>query len=86
MGVNVSKIFQPKYIFDMLGIKDTQEAEKVMSTLMYMLIYLQEGDKIQTTVATFEKISPDLLHIDCSLNGEFIVDELHKKKIIRLPV
>lgn len=82
----VGRTLQPKEVFDMMNIKDHEEAGKVLTAALYFLVYMHTGDKLETSVATFSKISDDLIHVGCLPRPEVIAEELAKKKIIRIPV
>ena len=82
----VTNIIQPSSIFKMLNVKNNDDAEKVMSTTLSFLLYMKPGDILKTSNINFEKISPDLIYLDTDLNKDQMLDELSKKKIIKLPI
>ena len=82
----MKKVVQPQHIFDLLNVKDRDEAERVLSETLSFLIYMRAGDVLETSTAIFEKLSDDLFHIETNLDSRKIYDSLEKKKIIRFPV
>lgn len=79
-------VIQPKQIFDLLNIKDSEEAEKVLTETLDFLIYLRQGDVLETSYARFEKLSDDLIHIDTNIDSRKVLDDLEKKRIVKFPV
>ena len=82
----MGRVIQPRHLFEMLDIKNSDEAERVLTTVLYLLIYLKPGDVLKTNVAEFVKLAPDLIQMDSNIDSDIIVDELEKKKIISLPL
>lgn len=82
----VGRIVQPNELFDMLKVKNREEAERVLSNTLYFLLYMRVGDKLSTSVADFNKIAPDLIQLDYAVDANAIADEMVKKRIIKLPI
>lgn len=82
----VGRIIQPNELFDMLNVKNREEAERVLSNTLYFLLYMRVGDKLSTSVADFNKIGPDLIQLDYAIDANIVADELVKKRIIKLPI
>lgn len=81
-----AKTIQPQQLFDLLNVKNMEEAHKVLATSMSLLAYMSPGDKLETSDMTFSKISVDLIHVKCNMDFNQIVDSLHQSRILRLPV
>ena len=82
----MDKIIQPKKLFKILKIKDYEEAEKVFASTVGFLVYLPEGHTIQTSTASFHKISNDLIQISSNIDTANLVNFLEKTKVIKFPV
>ena len=80
----IHKTFQPAEIYAMLGVRNTEEAEKVLTMAYNLINYLSVGDSIQTSVVCFTKLSPDLVYLESKINKQDVTDTLIKKKIIRV--
>lgn len=75
-------------IFNLLNIKsdkDIEIAEKVLNFFIPFLLYMKEGDVLETQMAVLSKLSSDLLHIDNKLTQEEILD-FSKKILIKIPM
>jgi len=77
---------QPADFFKLLHIKHTEEAEKILSSVLAFLVYMPVGDKIETSSLSFEKLSKDLIYVDSKASLERAVESMDKNKIIRLPI
>lgn len=82
----IGRVIQPNEIFDMLGVKNQEDAERVLCTTLQFLLYMRVGDKLSTSVADFNKIGPDLIQLDYAIDANIVADELVKKRIIKLPI
>lgn len=80
---SIEKIIKPKELFDMLQIKDVEEAERVFKYAFDFLSYMSVGDEIQTPNGTYTKISSDLIHFNQDLNKEDMVNTLEKRRVIK---
>ena len=92
------RTIQPNEIFKVFGFKEGQEfgtpgnedtkvdASKVLSWAFAFLLYMKPGDILETSGASFKKISGDLIQIDSNINLEVLVDGIEKRSVIRLPV
>jgi hypothetical protein len=83
MSGDVIKEVRPKELFDMLQIKDVEEAERVFKYAFEFLAYISVGDIIQTPQGDFEKLSDDLIHISTSVNKDDMLNTLEKRRIIK---
>lgn len=81
-----AKTIQPQQLFELLNVKNLEEATKVLATSLSLLAYMCPGDKLETSDMTFLKLSHDLIHIDCTTNFNQVVDNLDKSRVLRLPV
>lgn len=91
------RTIQPNEIFKVFGFKEGQEfgtpgneetkvdASKVLSWAFAFLLYMKPGDILETSGASFKKVSSDLIQIDSNLSLETLVDSLEKRSVIRLP-
>lgn len=82
----VGRTIQPNELFDMLGVKNVEEAERVLSNTLFFLIYMRTGDKLSTSVADFKKIDSDLIQIDYATDASVVAEEMVRKRIIKLPI
>lgn len=73
-------------MFDMLNVKNFDEARRVMSHSLGLLAYLNPGDRLEITDIKFEKLSNDLIYIDSRLDLAQVVDSLEKKRILKFPL
>lgn len=85
-GSSTAKTIQPQQLFDLLNVKNMEEATKVLATSLSLLAYMSPGDKLETSDMTFSKISADLIHVNCNMDFSQLVDSLHQSRILRLPV
>jgi len=79
------KIIQPKKLFKILKIKDYEEAEKVFASTVGFFVYLPTGHTIQTSTASFHKVSHDLIQITTNIDTSNLVNFLEKTRIIKFP-
>lgn len=79
-------ILQPSKLFKLLKIENKEEAERVLVTTLEFLIYMKPGDKFKTSLATFEKLNNDLMHMDVHIDAEDMIDALEKSRIIKMPI
>lgn len=79
-------IIQPKDLFDLLGIKNHYEAERVMNYSFSLLANLKIGDTLKTGNLTLSKIDQTLIHIETSISSDVLLDEMEKRRIIKLPI
>ena len=82
----IVRTIQPKDIARIHGIKDIGFAHKMLRAAFHSLLYLRPGDKVETSYATFVKISDDLIQIDSDINLKQTVDSIESKKVLRIPV
>ena len=94
----IGRTIQPAEIFKIFGYKEDQEfgtlscedtkvdANKILSWVFAMLIYLKPGDMIETSSARFKKISDDLLCIDVNLDLKLMLDNVEMRRVIKIPV
>jgi len=80
-----SKIVQQEKIFRSLGIRDTKEAKNVLQVAFGFLLYLKDGEKLETANATFTKVTSDLVHISPNIDMQDVVTSLDRKNVIKLP-
>jgi hypothetical protein len=80
---DVEKIIRPKELFDMLQIKDVEEAERVFKYAFDFLAYMAVGDVILTPQGEFEKLSDDLIHLRSDVNKDDMINTLEKRRIIK---
>lgn len=80
------KIIQPKKLFKILKIKDFEEAEKVFASTLGFFVYLPIGHKIQTSTASFHKISSDIIQISTNIDTKNLVNFLEKTNVIKFPI
>lgn len=81
----MDKIIQPKKLFKILKVKDYEEAEKVFASTIGFFVYLPLGHTIQTSTASFHKISNDLIQITTDIDTDNLVNFLEKSKVIKFP-
>lgn len=67
-------------------LKDMSDSERILSSLVNLFVYLKDKDCLQTSVANFSKIAPDLIFVDTNLEENQIVDSLEKRRVIKFPV
>jgi hypothetical protein len=82
----VITVQQPSDIYDLLDIRNRDEADKVLAAAYSYLVYLKVGDSLQTSRLTFNKISSDIIQIEVNLDPNILIDELEAKRIIKIPV
>lgn len=89
-------VIQPKDIFEIFGYKEgvnpttgcddsKVDASRILSWAFTMLLYLKEGDVIETSSAKFKKIGDDLLVIEPKLSLKVLASDLEQRRIIRFP-
>jgi hypothetical protein len=76
---------QPSEIFRKLKIKHTDEAERLLDTILKLLVYMKPGDKLKTGGITYTKLDADTVHLGVRVSAEEIADTLERKKVIRIP-
>jgi hypothetical protein len=79
-------MLQPKDILKYINAKDVDEALRIISIAYSFLIYLQPGQSLETSNATFTKLADDVLHLETEVKSMEILNELEKNGVIRLPV
>ena len=79
------KIIQPSYVSGLMDVSQ-DDTEKIMSVIFSMMLYMNPGDKMESSFASLEKLDQDLMHIDCHVNKNNLVDFLEKRNIIKIPV
>jgi predicted Zn-dependent protease len=84
--MSTAKIIQPQHLCDLLGVKNVEEAKKILATGLSMLAYLSPGDQMEAGDMTFKKISKDLIYIDTDTDLSQTVDNLGKSRILRFPL
>ena len=84
MKESVTKNLTASDIFNILNVKDQEEAEKVFKFTLSFLSYLSVGDSIVTNDSTFTKVSVDLLQVETNINLEDVIDTFDKRKIINV--
>lgn len=83
MSGDIEKTIRPKELFDMLQIKDVEEAERVFKYAFDFLSYMSVGDVLVTPTSSFEKLSDDLIHISSDINKDDMTNTLEKRRIIK---
>ena len=78
-------IIQPKKLFKILKVKDFEEAEKVFASTLGFFVYLPIGHTIETSTASFHKVSNDLIQISTDIDTDNLVNFLEKTRIIKFP-
>lgn len=79
----IEKVIRPKELFDMLQIKDVEEAERVFKYAFDFLSYMSVGDEIQTPNGKYVKLSDDLIHFQNDINKDDMANTLEKRRIIK---
>lgn len=82
----IGRVIQPNELFDMLNVKNREDAERVLSNTLYFLVYMRVGDKLSTATIDFTKVDTDLIQINYAIDANIIADEMVKKRIIKLPI
>lgn len=81
---DVIKTIQPSDISGLIGV-DQGDVEKIMSLIFSMLLYMNPGDRMESSFALIEKIDATLIHIDSRVNKSNVIDFLEHRKIIKIP-
>lgn len=76
----------PADVYRLADVKHPEEADRVMKLLYGYLLYLKPGEKLSTSMATFSKISEDLIQVQTTIDFEDLVDQLEHKHVIKLPI
>lgn len=79
-------ILQPSMLFDLIGVKNIEEANKVFSVILTALFYLPKGVRLETSTIALQKLSDDLIFIDSDLEFEDVLGLLNEKKLIKIPI
>lgn len=78
-------ILQKIDIFNKLGIKDTEDANRIFNLIMGFFAYMKVGDRISTSMIEFEKVDNNLLVVETQIKEDELLDDLDKLNIIRIP-
>lgn len=81
-----TKTIQPHKLFKVLNVRDEAEAQRILQSCFGFLLYLQQGQTLETNTASFQKISHDLIYINPKIDLKKTVEALEKTKLIRIPV
>jgi len=79
-------ILQPAMIFDLIGVKNTEDANKVFSAVLSFLLYLPNGARLETSSISVQKITNDLLVVDTIAGTNEVLTLLNDNKLIKLPL
>lgn len=79
-------VIQPSDIFQMTGVPQTAELERMLSVAFDFINYLKPGESLRTSSTIYSKVSDDLVHIHSYVQPRQCLDELENKKILRIPV
>jgi hypothetical protein len=82
----IAKQWQPQEFFDLLGVKNIDEGQKVLNAAFNLIAYLKPGDSVQTSTVTITRVQDDLYHVDVRMDKKIVYDEVVKNKVIKLPV
>lgn len=66
-----------------MGIEYSEEAEKIFNIALSFIFYINEGDRLETPNGVFEKIGPDLIYLESSIDPEDMVQALEKRRILK---
>ena len=79
----ITKVIQPKELFKLMNIKDTDEAVKIFQIALSFLVYIKEGEAIETSHAVFIKIADNMIKVNSKLDSKYTIDSLSKKRILK---
>jgi len=82
----LKRTFQPIDIFKLHKIKNVEEAEKILNSTLCILIYMAIGDSLEFSAARFTKVSNDLIYMENILEPAQVIDQLEKRRLIRIPI
>jgi len=87
MGVKeVLRIVHPAEIFNVLNIKNFDEANKVLKGGFDFLLYMRAGDCLCLgETIKFNKIRSDLFQIESDISPEILTDSLIKRRVVKIP-
>jgi hypothetical protein len=79
-------VIQPSFIFDLIGVKNNEDSNKILSAVLSMLYYLPRGSRIESASLSLERISDDLLYISGLDNFSDAIEILASKNVLKIPV
>lgn len=80
------RIIQPNDLFKMLNLKNSEEAEYILTQVFNFLLYIRPGDVIETSNALFEKVSKDLIYTNAKVNSPAVLKSFEEKLNLKFPV
>lgn len=86
LGQGTEKTFQTREMYDLLGVKSHEEADKVLSACFAFIAYLKPGDEILTESVRITKVDGTLFSVETKLRMKSVVDALAKKRVYRFPI
>ena len=78
-------ILQKQDIFNRLGIKEGEDADKIFNLIMGFFVYMKAGDELSTSLIDFRKVDNELMWIESKIDVDEMVDSLESLKIIKIP-
>lgn len=84
----MEKVIQPSDISVLIGC-NCEDVEKIMSSVISVLVYMKPGESLKSSSTILEKIDNDLIHIDSEISVDRLLDTidfLEKKNVIKFPV
>lgn len=79
------QVIQPAEVFDLLGIKNSEEAHKILNFLVSFINYMSVGTELHVSCIKMTKISRDLIHINPEIDFSEVVDSLNKSMTLKIP-
>lgn len=79
------KIFQPKDLLKVFGVKPTEENVELVSSILSMIVYLKKDNSIESNSVIISKISEDLFTCNVKSHNSIIKNYMDSVESLSFP-